>query len=140
MLSCSFRRSDSYDCDKGLLQSCPMSYSKSLRLRVMQGDTIAFGPGKAALLLAIAQTGSISAAARAMGMSYRRAWLLVEEMNRCFREPLVETATGGAKGGGATITPLACEVMKCYEHMQKKAHDAAQKDMRHLLSLTVEES
>ena len=71
-------------------------------------------------------------------MSYRRAWLLVEEMNRCFRQPLVETATGGAKGGGASITAQAREVIECYQHMQKRADSAVQKDMQHLLSLIVE--
>jgi len=117
-----------------------MTHSKSVRLRVMQGDTIAFGPGKAALLQAIDRTGSISAAARAMDMSYRRAWLLVEEMNRCFRQPLVETATGGAKGGGASLTVQAREVIACYQHMQKKADSAVQKDMLHLLSLITQKS
>jgi len=114
-----------------------MTNSKTVRLRVMQGDTIAFGPGKAALLLAIDRTGSISGAAREMEMSYRRAWLLVEEMNRCFSQPLVETATGGAKGGGASITALAREVVACYQRMQKKADSAIEKDMQHLQSLIV---
>ncbi|WP_034294741.1 winged helix-turn-helix domain-containing protein [Herbaspirillum sp. RV1423] len=115
-----------------------MTHSKTVRLRVMQGDTIAFGPGKAALLLAIERTGSISAAAREMEMSYRRAWLLVEEMNRCFNRPLVETATGGAKGGGASITDLARDVVACYQRMQKKADSAVEKDMLYLRSLIVD--
>jgi molybdate transport system regulatory protein len=106
-----------------------MTNSISIRLRLMQGDTIAFGPGKASLLQAIERTGSISAAAREMEMSYRRAWLLVEEMNRCFRQPLVVTATGGARGGGASITALAHEVIASYRHMQKKAGSAVEKDM-----------
>ena len=62
------------------------------------------GPGKADLLDAITQTGSISAAARAMGMSYRRAWMLVDTMNRCFISPLVETHPGGGQGAGARVT------------------------------------
>ena len=114
-----------------------MTNSKSVRLRLMQGDTIAFGPGKAALLLAIERSGSISGAAREMDMSYRRAWLLVEQMNRCFHQPLVTTATGGAKGGGASITELAHEVLACYQHMQKKADSAVEKDMAFLRSLIV---
>lgn len=101
----------------------------------MQGETIAFGPGKAALLLAIERTGSISAAAREMEMSYRRAWLLVEEMNRCFQQPLVATATGGAKGGGASITALAQDVIARYQQMQKRADSAVEKDMLYLRSL-----
>ena len=109
-----------------------MTNSKTVRLRVMQGDTIAFGPGKAALLQAIDRTGSISGAAREMEMSYRRAWLLVEEMNRCFNQPLVETATGGA-----SITALARDVVACYQRMQKKADSAIEKDMLHLQSLIV---
>jgi len=115
-----------------------MTNSKTVRLRVMQGETIAFGPGKAALLLAIERTGSISGAAREMEMSYRRAWLLVEEMNRCFTKPLVETATGGAKGGGASITEVAREVISCYQRMQKKADAAVEKDMQYLRSLIVD--
>ncbi|MCP1572164.1 molybdate transport system regulatory protein [Herbaspirillum rubrisubalbicans] len=112
-----------------------MNDSKTLRVRVMQGDTIAFGPGKADLLQAIAQTGSISGAAREMGMSYRRAWLLVEEMNRCFASPLVATATGGARGGGAAVTELGQEVLARYRRMQKKAATAIAADLRHLHSL-----
>lgn len=112
-----------------------MTDSKTLRVRVMQGDTIAFGPGKADLLQAIAQTGSISGAAREMAMSYRRAWLLVEEMNRCFASPLVATATGGARGGGAAVTELGQEVLARYRRMQKKAATAIAADLRHLHSL-----
>jgi molybdate transport repressor ModE-like protein len=70
------------------------------QLRISFKKSIAMGPGKADLLDAIAQSGSISAAARALGMSYRRAWLLVETMNECFKAPLVETATGGRSGHG----------------------------------------
>lgn len=100
-----------------------------IRIRVLVGDTIAFGPGKASLLDAIAATGSISAAARAIGMSYRRAWMLVEQMNRCFSLPLVVTATGGARGGGAQVTPLALEVVTRYRAMQRQADAAIAADM-----------
>jgi molybdate transport system regulatory protein len=75
-----------------------------LKLQLYCGDEIAMGPGKADLLEAIAREGSISAAGRAMGMSYRRAWLLVDVMNRCFRAPLVETHPGGGKQAGARLT------------------------------------
>src|SRR6185369_3350448 len=74
------------------------------KLRVVFGTEIAIGPGKAELLAAIAETGSISASAKRLGMSYRRAWLLVDTMNRCFREPVVASATGGSGGGGARVT------------------------------------
>ncbi|SDY29024.1 molybdate transport system regulatory protein [Collimonas sp. OK242] len=101
----------------------------------MQGDAIAFGPGKAALLLAIHQSGSISAAARAIGMSYRRAWLLVEAMNQCFQSPLVATATGGAKGGGAQVTPSGHEIIARYQAMQIKAEAAVAADMAYFDAL-----
>ncbi len=72
-----------------------------LHLRVVLGGEVAMGPGKAELLDGIAETGSIAAAGRRMGMSYRRAWLLVEELNATFAGPLVDAAKGGAGGGGA---------------------------------------
>ncbi len=75
-----------------------------LKVQLYCGDAIAMGPGKADLLDAISREGSISAAGRALGMSYRRAWLLVDTMNRCFREPLVEAHPGGGKGAGAKLT------------------------------------
>lgn len=101
----------------------------------MADDTIGFGPGKASLLQAIAHTGSISGGAREMGMSYRRAWLLVEQMNRCFREPLVQTATGGIKGGGAQITQMALDVLAHYQAMQHKAAAATQDEFSYLQGL-----
>lgn len=87
------------------------------RIRLMQGGEIALGPGKADLLQAIREQGSISAAARHMGMSYRRAWLLVDTMNRCFRLPLVLSAAGGSQGGGASLTRHGEEVLAYYEAM-----------------------
>ncbi len=95
-----------------------------LRLRLMAGEDIAIGPGKADLLEAIAATGSISAAGRRLAMSYRRAWLLVETMNRCFRSPVVEAAKGGSRGGGASLTPLGAEVLARYRRMEAKAERA----------------
>lgn len=95
-----------------------------LRLRLMAGEDIAIGPGKADLLEAIAATGSISAAGRRLAMSYRRAWLLVETMNRCFRSPVVEAAKGGSRGGGARLTPLGAEVLARYRRMESKAERA----------------
>lgn len=92
-----------------------------IKLQIYCGDEIAMGPGKADLLEAIAREGSISAAGRALGMSYRRAWLLVDAMNRCWREPLVETAPGGAARGGARVTAYGVEVLRCYRALQNKA-------------------
>lgn len=96
------------------------------RIRLMHGDDIAFGPGKAALLEAIAREGSISAAARALGMSYRRAWLLVDTMNRCFRAPLVLSSAGGAQGGGARLSPFGEEVLAHYRMLTAAALRAAE--------------
>ncbi|VVE35973.1 winged helix-turn-helix domain-containing protein [Pandoraea soli] len=86
-----------------------------VRVRVRDGDTPVFGPGRLTLLRAIEATGSISAAARRMGMSYRRAWLLVEAMNHEFREPLVTRHIGGVAGGGAQLTPFAQNLAAHYD-------------------------
>ena len=88
------------------------------RVRLQLGDEVALGPGKAELLMLIEETGSISAAARRMGMSYRRAWLLVETMNRCFASPLVETAQVGKGGGGAGVSELGRRVLVLYQQME----------------------
>jgi molybdate transport system regulatory protein len=93
----------------------------SVRLRLLFGERLVFGPGKAELLARIRDTGSIAAAGRAMGMSYKRAWSLVEEMNSAFREPLVTSARGGAGGGGAGLTPAGAEVLAAYESMVARA-------------------
>ena len=89
-----------------------------IKVQIYCGDEIAMGPGKADLLEAIAREGSISAAGRAMGMSYRRTWLLVDTMNRCWDRPLVETAMGGKQGGGARITERGREVLQHYRTLQ----------------------
>lgn len=112
-----------------------MTISHSLQLRLLLDGVIALGPGKAALLRGIEESGSISAAARAMNMSYRRAWLLVEDVNRCFRLPLVETSTGGARGGGARLTENGRAVLARYTAMEAAARDAVQADMAYLSSL-----
>ena len=104
-------------------------------LRLLLDGVIALGPGKAALLRGIQDSGSISAAARAMSMSYRRAWLLVEDMNRCFRQPLVETSTGGARGGGARLTDNGRDVLARYAAMEQAALAAVQADMDYLAAL-----
>jgi molybdate transport system regulatory protein len=95
----------------------------------MFGAEIAIGPGKADLLDAIAATGSISESARSLGMSYRRAWLLVDTMNRCFREPVVASATGGAGGGGASVTPFGREVLALFRGMQRRCDRALARDL-----------
>lgn len=99
------------------------------RLRILLGEAIAIGPGKADLLETIDDRGSISAAARAMGMSYRRAWLLVDTMNRSFKAPLVDTAAGGRGGGGAVLTDTGREVLSRYRAMEGKAGDVLAQDL-----------
>ncbi len=101
-------------------------------MRVLLGAATAMGPGKAALVDAIGRTGSISGAARDMGMSYRRAWQLVETMNQCFVHPLVETATGGRGGGGARVTDFGREVVRRYRVMESKAARSVAADMKAL--------
>jgi molybdate transport system regulatory protein len=106
------------------------------RLRVIHGANIAVGPGKIDLLEAIDTTGSITAAARLLGMSYRRAWLLVDTMNRCFRKPVVEAATGGKRGGGTRLTAAGAEAVRRYRRIEKLATQASATELRRLLALT----
>ena len=101
-----------------------------LRLRIRLGDAIAMGPGKADLLGAIDAHGSISAAARAIGMSYRRAWLLVEEMNTCFAAPLVETRPGA----GAQLSDDARAVLAAFRRAEAAAAEAAARETALLLA------
>src|SRR3970282_1629021 len=90
------------------------------RLRIAMGKGLILGPGKVDLLEAIARKGSISAASREMGMSYRRAWLLVDALNHMFVRPLVIAAPGGARGGGAQITELGKEVAAAYRRIEER--------------------
>jgi molybdate transport system regulatory protein len=105
------------------------------RLRITRGDDIAVGPGKIDLLDAIAKTGSITAAARKLGMSYRRAWLLVDTMNRCFKEPVVEAEAGGKRGGGTRLTAVGAEALQHYRRVEKLAASAAATELRKLQRL-----
>jgi molybdate transport system regulatory protein len=81
---------------------------------------LAIGPGKVALLEAIAQTGSITSSAKKLGMSYRRAWLLVDETNRCLVRPAVLTAAGGQRGGGTSLTPVGVELIRRYRALERQ--------------------
>jgi molybdate transport system regulatory protein len=105
------------------------------RLRITGGENFALGPGKIALLEAIDQAGSISSGARALGMSYRRAWLLVDEMNRAFRAPVLGTATGGAQGGGAQLTELGREVIRRYRDLEQITAQAGKAELSALARL-----
>jgi molybdate transport system regulatory protein len=98
------------------------------RFRIMSGDMIALGPGKVDLLESIDREGSISQAARQSHLSYRRAWDMVDTMNRCFKKPLVKSATGGKGGGGAKLTSLGKKVITIYREMETKASQATQKE------------
>ncbi len=98
-----------------------MILKAQLRLRLMLGEDIALGPGKADLLEAIQRSGSISAAAKSLDMSYRRAWLLVETMNACFEQPLVSPVKGGKGGGGAEVTAAGLRMLAAYRRMQREA-------------------
>jgi molybdate transport system regulatory protein len=105
------------------------------KLRVMFGPEIAMGPGKAELLRAIAATGSISASAKRMGMSYRRAWLLVDTMNRCFREPVVASATGGSGGGGARVTRFGLDVLARFDAIRERVDRALEPELSRFADL-----
>ena len=105
------------------------------RLRIYRNASIAIGPGKVDLLEAIAQTGSISAAARQLGMSYRRAWVLVDEMNRALVSPAVTTAAGGVQGGGTALSPLGAKLVQHYRAVEEAARTAAAADITALQAL-----
>ena len=109
-----------------------------VRLRLYLHPQFALGPGKADVLRGIRDTGSISAAGRLTGMSYKRTWELVSTMNQGFREPLVQTSTGGPKGGGACLTPTGSKVLKLYERMMAKTNDAIARDLRQLVLMTAD--
>ena len=105
------------------------------RVRISKGDDIAIGPGKVDLLEAIGETGSITSAAKRLGMSYRRAWLLIDTMNRCFRSPVVETEAGGRRGGGTRLTAVGAEAVRRYRSAEKLAARAAAIELRKLQRL-----
>ena len=107
-----------------------MGRYRGLTLRILGRRAPAMGPGKAELIEHIGETGSISGAARAMGMSYRRAWQLVEALNRDFRSRVIDTATGGRRGGGARVTPFGREILKRFRAMEYKASAAIAGELR----------
>ena len=104
-----------------------------LTLRVDLGPRQSIGPGKARLLDAVAETGSISSAGRALGMSYRRAWMLIDDLNSSFRRKVVSTTLGGREGGGAKLTPFGLELLKRYRAIET---DAAKATRAHLAFLS----
>jgi molybdate transport system regulatory protein len=111
-----------------------------LKLQLYCGDEIAMGPGKADLLEAIAREGSISAAGRALGMSYRRAWLLVDTMNRCFERPLVETHPGGGKQAGARLTSAGEGALAAYRELSNQVEASSVGGARRALERAIRQS
>jgi molybdate transport system regulatory protein len=109
--------------------------SPRFRIRLVFGPDEMMGPGKAELLERIQRTGSIAAAGREMGMSYKRAWQLVETLNAMFRSPLVERSRGGAKGGGAQITETGLAVLEEYRAIELKARAAGDPHIEKLKTL-----
>jgi len=103
-----------------------------LTLRIDFDENRAIGPGKIRLLEQLGETGSISAAGRAMGMSYRRAWILVDALNRTFKLPVVETRGGGAGGGGASLTAFGTSLVADYRAMEQDACSALAKRLNRL--------
>lgn len=112
----------------------PASEFVRLRVRTEDGEA-AIGPGKADLLELIEKTGSLSSAAREMGMSYRRAWGLVAVMNLAFRQPLVKLHAGGAAGGGAELTLAGRKVLRLYRVAGAAAYGAAQEEIAQIRKL-----
>ncbi|WP_233237175.1 winged helix-turn-helix domain-containing protein [Bordetella sp. LUAb4] len=105
------------------------------RLRIRHHDLLAIGPGKVDLLEAISEHGSIAAAARSMGMSYRRAWLLIDELNRALREPATHSGHGGASGGGSGLTPVGEAIVNLYRDIETSAQKACSRKLDGLLGL-----
>ncbi len=106
-----------------------------LHLRVVLADGVVIGPGRADLLQAIREHGSISAAGRATGMSYKRAWDLAEAVNSRFRTPLIETSAGGVAGGGTRLTEAGEAVLAAYRRIESAAEKAVNQEMQALAAL-----
>lgn len=113
-------------------------HAVGLHLRITLGSDIAIGPGKAELLEGIRETGSIAAAGRRMKMSYKRAWTLIDSMNACFREPVVETSRGGHAHGGATLTATGEAVLASYQRMCRLAGEAIAGEMQALQGMATD--
>ncbi|MDR0213166.1 MAG: LysR family transcriptional regulator [Comamonas sp.] len=104
-------------------------------MRVITGNTNAIGPGKIELLEAIDATRSISAAAKSLGMSYRRAWLLVDELNQALCRPAVAATTGGARGGGSELTETGHQVIELYRKIEQQSAQACSEEIQQIVAL-----
>ena len=107
-------------------------------MRLDFGAGRAIGHGKIRLLEAVRDYGSISASGRSMGMSYRRAWLLIDELNHIFEEPVIDAKHGGSGGGGAELTRFGHRVVERYRAIEAQAHAAAAADLDALAAATLE--
>lgn len=105
------------------------------RLRITSGDVNVIGPGKISLLEAISETGSITSAAKSLEMSYRRAWMLLDELNRSLRKPAVDSAKGGQNGGGSELTEVGRQLIESYRRIEETASSACASDIKRLLGL-----
>jgi molybdate transport system regulatory protein len=117
------------------MDSCSPARPTLVRPRLYLGSRIAVGPGKIDLLRQVAETRSISAAARAMGMTYKRAWLLIDSLNQGFGEPVVEASAGGKGGGGAHLTPLGEALVARYASLEAALGGACTQELSDLQAL-----
>jgi len=106
-----------------------------VRPRIQVGDVMSIGPGKIDLLRQLGQTQSISAAARALGIPYKRAWSLIDTLTQGFGRPIVETISGGKGGGGTTLTPLGQRLVDCYDTLQQRLSAEAHPELEEIRSL-----
>lgn len=106
-----------------------------VRPRIYIGPAIAIGPGKIDLLRAVAETRSIAAAARSLGLPYKRAWLLIDSLNAGFGRPVVDATTGGRGGGGASLTPLGQQIVAAYEALERRLNAEAAPELEILRKL-----
>lgn len=118
---------------KPILSASPLDARTRFRIQIKHA--VAIGPGKADVLQAIAETGSLAESGRRLGMSYQRIWSLVRAMNNDFVEPLVLTQRGGVAGGGAGLTPMGKKTLTVYRTIERSAERAVAKQLPKLLSL-----
>lgn len=113
----------------------PEHTSPLMRPRLYLGEGLSIGPGKIDLLREVGKTRSISAAARALGMPYKRAWMLIDSLNQGFGQPVAETAIGGKGGGGARLTPLGERLVAAYDKLQARLNESAQAELAAFVAL-----
>jgi len=112
-----------------MISGSPPPSAILVRPRIYIGNDISIGPGKIDLLRKVGETRSISAAARSLGVPYKRAWLLIDSLNQGFDTPVVETATGGKGGGGARLTELGQQLVTAYDALEKRLNLEAKEEL-----------